>query len=59
MIKMKNSDLEENAFPKPSQVVCNNIFTILKLDVVKRIGKIKSEFYDQITDLIKSNILEM
>ena len=59
MIKIKNSDLEENTFPKPSQVVCNNMFTILKTDVIKRIGKIKPEFYKQVTDLIKKNILEI
>mgnify|MGYP000361916755 CR=1 FL=1 len=59
MIQIKNSDLEENRFPKPSQVVCDNIFTIMKSDVIKKIGKVTPEFYKHVTDLIKKNILEI
>lgn len=59
MIQIRNADMEENTFPKPSQVVCDNIFTILKTDVVKRIGKVKPQFYETITGMLKTKILEI
>jgi mRNA-degrading endonuclease toxin of MazEF toxin-antitoxin module len=59
MIEIKNSDMEERSFPKQSKVVCNNIFTILKSDVTKRIGKVTPNFYNQITGLLRATVLEI
>lgn len=59
MVEIKNSDMEENIFPKPSQVVCDNFFTVLKTDVKKKIGKVTPTFYARITDILKNSILEI
>ena len=59
MIQIKNSDMEENTFPRPSKVICDNIFTILKTDVTKRIGKVTPLFYDTVTSVLKAKILEI
>lgn len=59
MISISNDDMEEKQFPKPSKVVCDNFFTILKSDVIKRIGKVTPEFYNKICSVIKSDILDI
>ncbi|MGI0056971.1 MAG: type II toxin-antitoxin system PemK/MazF family toxin, partial [Nitrosarchaeum sp.] len=48
-IDIMGNDTEEGSFPKPSQVVCDNFFTIPKTDVQKRIGKVTIQFYSKIT----------
>jgi len=59
MIQIRNADMEENTFPRSSQVVCDNIFTILKTDVVKRIGKVKPNFYETVIGMLKTKILDI
>lgn len=59
MIPISNDSMEERQFPKPSKVVCDNFFTILKSDVIKRIGKVTPEFYNKICNLIKSDVLDI
>ncbi len=51
--------MEENLFPKPSQIVCTNFFTIAKTDVIKKIGKIKINFYKEIIKKIKDDVLDI
>lgn len=59
MIKINNEDMEENRFLKPSQIICDQIFTIFKTDVLKRIGKVTPTFYGKITTFMKTEIIEI
>ena len=59
MIPISNTDMEVKPLPIPSHVVCNHFFTILKTDVIKRIGKVKPDFYDKVTQFVRSNVLDI
>ena len=56
-IKIKSNDLEGQPLPKSSQVVCDNIFTIMKSDVIKHIGKVNPVFYEKVMGLLKTKVL--
>ena len=59
MIKITDEDMEERKFPKPSQVICDQIFTIFKNDVIKRIGKVTPSFYSKIVGFVKTDIIDI
>ncbi len=59
MIKITDEDMEEKKFPKPSQVICDQIFTIFKNDVIKRIGKVTPSFYSKIIGFVKTDIIDI
>jgi len=59
MIKINAQDLEKGSFAKPSQVVCDNIFTFLKTDADSEKGKVTSLFYTKVTKLLKEKILKI
>lgn len=59
MIEIKNEDMEQKPLEKPSKVVCNNIFTILKTDIIKKIGKVTPTFYTTVTTMLKNKVLEI
>ena len=59
MIKINAQDLEKGSFAKPSQVVCDNIFTILKTDADSEKGKVTNLFYTRVTKLLKEKILKI
>lgn len=50
MIKINASDFERGSLAKPSQVVCDNIFTFLKTDADSEKGKVTSIFYSILTN---------
>ena len=58
-IDIIGKDTESGFFPKPSQVVCDNFFTIPKADVTKLIGKATIMFYSKITKILKDKILQI
>lgn len=58
-IDILDQSTEEGHFPKPSQVVCDNIFTIDKKDVIKRIGMVTIPFYGVITKTLKDKIIQI
>ena len=57
MIKIGNSDIEAGGLEKPSQVICNYIFTIAKSDVKRKKGAVTPSFYQRIASTVKQNIL--
>jgi mRNA-degrading endonuclease toxin of MazEF toxin-antitoxin module len=59
MIKIHDNDLERGQLTKPSQVVCDNIFTFLKTDADSEKGKVTSFFYTKVTKLLKEKILKI
>lgn len=59
MIKMKDNDFERGGLTKPSQVVCDNIFTFLKTDADFEKGKVTPFFYSKVTKLLKEKILKI
>ncbi len=59
MIKIKNNDFESGGLTKPSQIVCDNIFTFLKTDADFEKGKVTSFFYSKVTKLLKEKILKI
>ena len=58
-IDVAEPDLEEGFFPKPSQIVCDNFFTIEKRAVEKRIGKLSTQSYYKVTKLLKDKIISI
>ena len=56
MIKIENKDLESKPLAKPSQVICNYIFTMTKNDAMKKIGTVTPRFYQQVITTTKQNI---
>ncbi len=58
-IKIKNSDIQEGFFPKPSQVLCQYYFTELKTDIDRKIGKITPQFYQTVKSKIRTDILDV
>jgi mRNA-degrading endonuclease toxin of MazEF toxin-antitoxin module len=59
MIRIMENDFERGNLTKPSQVVCDNIFTFLKEDVDFEKGKVTPVFYSKVTKLLKEKILKI
>jgi len=59
MLKINDSDLERGKLTKPSQVVCDNIFTFLKEDANSEKDKVTPHFYFKVTKLLKEKILKI
>ena len=59
MIKINDSDFERGYLTRPSQVVCDNIFTILKQDADSDKAKVREFFYSKVTKLLKEKILRI
>lgn len=59
MIKINTNDLERGNLAKPSQVICDNIFTILKEDADSEKAKVTVLFYSKVTKLLKEKILRI
>jgi mRNA-degrading endonuclease toxin of MazEF toxin-antitoxin module len=59
MIKINATDFERGNFARPSQVVCDNIFTFLKTDADSEKGKVTGIFYSKVTKLLKEKILKI
>lgn len=59
IMKIKDNDFESGSLTKPSQVVCDNIFTFLKTDADSEKGKVTSFFYSKVTKLLKEKILKI
>ena len=57
MLKIKDEDVKGKPLKKPSQVICNYIFTILKGDVRKKIGAVTPDFYQRIMRIVNQQIL--
>jgi len=58
MIKINASDLEQGNL-RPSQVVCDNIFTFLKEDADSEKARVTVLFYSKVTKLLKERILKI
>lgn len=59
MIKINNSDLQRGSLSRPSQVICDNIFTFLKEDADSEKARVTPIFYSKITKLLKEKILKL
>ena len=59
MVKINYSDLEHGNLTKPSQVVCDNIFTFLKNDADFEKDRVTPLFYSKVIKLLKEKILKI
>ena len=59
MIKISDSDFESGSLTRPSQVVCDNIFTFLKQDADSEKAKVTIFFYSEATKLLREKILRI
>ena len=59
MIKINDNDFERGGLARPSQVVCDNIFTFLKADADSEKGKVTPTFYSKVARLLKEKILKI
>lgn len=59
MVKINANDLERGSLTRPSQVACDNIFTILKEEADSERAKVTSLFYSKVTKLLKEKILKI
>lgn len=59
MIKINANDLERGNLTKPSQVACDNIFTLLKEEADSEKGRVTTLFYSKVTKLLKEKILKI
>ena len=59
MIKINYNDLKRGNLRKPSQVICDNIFTFLKEDADSEKDKVTPIFYSKVTKLLKEKILKI
>jgi mRNA-degrading endonuclease toxin of MazEF toxin-antitoxin module len=57
--KIMNNDMEDGGLTKPSQVVCNVIYSMEKKAVTKRKGKVSVAFYKKITAKLRDFIIEI
>ena len=57
MLQIKDEDVKGEPLKKPSQVICNYIFTILKGNARKKIGAVTPDFYQKIMRIVNQQIL--
>ncbi len=58
-IQINDSDVQEGEFIRPSKVLCQYYFTVLKTTVTKKIAEITPQFFQQIKTKIYTEILDL
>lgn len=59
MVKISATDFEQGSLARPSQVVCDNIFTFMKADADFEKARVTGIFYSKVAKLLKEKILKI
>lgn len=59
MIKILQQDYERGKLDRPSQIICDHMFTFLKSRVDSEKCKVTPFFYDKVKKLLKEKILDL